>query len=154
MPDVNTDDQNSLDAVTVPPIQLPVGARLVSTTVNPSIATSTQEPTVNLSLLNKIKSFTIAMVSKALQPEASRKQRNARLAVCQSCPSLEPTKDKGVGFCKACGCPKSKYSTVAFKAKIPRSTCPKNLWDAKLSLTVLPPSPAPPETEKVESVSS
>ena len=132
---MDANEKKSLDEVTVNPIQLPVGARLVSTTINSDLSQNHLEmpqvkpQAVNLSLLNKIKSFTIAMVSKALQPEVSRKQRNLRLAVCKSCPSFEPTKDKGVGFCKSCGCGKHKMSTLAFKSRIVANTCPKKLWD-------------------------
>jgi hypothetical protein len=122
---------------------LPPGARLVETTVIPTVvAGEVQAP--SLSFLNKLKSFTLAMASKALQPAASRAQRRARLATCAGCNAFKPTGDYRVGFCGACGCGQSNpLATLAVKSKILRSSCPRNLWDAAISLPILPP--APPE---------
>ena len=117
---------------------LPPGARYVDT----------NNPVPPTSLVNKIKSFTLAMASKALQPAASRAQRRARLAVCAGCQHFKPTGDYRIGFCGACGCGQSNpLSTLAVKSKILRSSCPRNLWDAAISLPILPPAPpdAPPE---------
>ena len=110
---------------------LPPGARYVDT----------NNPVPPTSLVNKIKSFTLAMASKALQPAASRAQRRARLAVCAGCQHFKPTGDYRVGFCGACGCGQSKLATLAVKSKILRSSCPRKLWDAALSLPILPPAP-------------
>ena len=117
---------------------LPPGARYVDT----------NNPVAPTSLVNKIKSFTLAMASKALQPAASRAQRRARLATCAGCNAFKPTGDYRVGFCGGCGCGQSNpLATLAVKSKILRSSCPRNLWDAAISLPILPPAPpeAPPE---------
>lgn len=121
---------------------LPPGARLVETTIIPTVAAGDiQAPSI--SFLNKIKSFTLAMASKALQPAAGRAQRRARLATCASCRRFEPTGDFRIGFCGACGCGKTKISTLAVKSRILRSSCPLLRWDKVISLPILPP--APPE---------
>ncbi len=119
---------------------LPPGARLVETTIIPTVAAGEiQAPSV--SLINKIKSFTLAMASKALQPAASRAQRRARLATCAGCRAFKPTADHRIGFCGACGCGESNLATLAVKSRILRSSCPRHLWDAAISLPILPPSP-------------
>ena len=115
-----------------------------------------QHPPVGL--LEKATSFITAMASAIVDARPSFEKQQARLAICTSCDQFEPEIDRPskVGWCKACGCGKNPMSTLAFKATIALSTCPLKLWDQKTEepATVLPPSPAPPETEKVESVSS
>ena len=120
---------------------LPPGARLVETTIIP-IETAGHIQAPSISLITKIKSFTLAMASKALQPAASRAQRRARLATCAGCNAFKPTGDYRVGFCGGCGCGQSNpLATLAVKSKILRSSCPRNLWDAAISLPILPPAP-------------
>lgn len=130
---VNT--MNEVDLTGLPP-----GARLVETTIIP-IETAGEIQAPSISLINKIKSFTLAMASKALQPAASRAQRRARLATCAGCNAFKPTGDYRVGFCGGCGCGQSNpLATLAVKSKILRSSCPRNLWDAAISLPILPPA--------------
>ena len=130
-------------------IALPPGAVFIKTEIveHPPVklreGQNLQTENQNQSFINKVKSFTLAMASKALQPAASRAQRRARLATCAECRHFKPTGDFRIGFCGACGCGESKLSTLAVKSRILRSSCPRNLWDAAISLPILPP--APPE---------
>lgn len=102
----------------------------------------------NISFVSKVKSFGKAMASKAFQPAASRAQRRARLVVCAGCSAFKPTEDSRVGFCRACGCGESNpLATLAVKSKILRSSCPRNLWDAAISLPILPTLAAPAPTD-------
>ena len=130
-------------------IALPPGALFIKTEIveHPPVklrpGQNLQTENQPQSFINKVKSFTLAMASAALQPAASRAQRRARLATCAGCNAFKSTGDYRVGFCGACGCGASKLSTLAVKSKILRSSCPRNLWDAAISLPILPP--APPE---------
>ena len=120
------DAMNEVDINNLPP-----GARYVD--IN--------NPVPSVSLINKLKSFTLAMASKALQPAASRAQRRARLATCAGCRHFKPTGDYRIGFCGACGCGESNpLATLAVKSKILRSSCPRLFWDKKISLPILPPA--------------
>jgi len=77
--------------------------------------------------------------SEALQAE--------RLDVCFGCEHFVVAIDAPdqVGHCAACGCGKSKMTSLPEKAKILKSTCPKGLWDvtidpAAVALPIAPPS--------------
>ena len=97
-----------------------------------------------MTALNKVKSFTIAMTSKLLQPKASRVQQRARLAVCRGCDAFQPTNDKLIGFCGACGCGSHKLASLLVKSKILYSTCPKQKWDIDPKAVALPLLNDPP----------
>lgn len=76
-----------------------------------------------------------AAASKIFQESPSEEVQQKRLLVCSTCPHFEKSKnrpeqpDRIDGFCGACGCPKSKFSLLTYKAGIKMATCPKNLWE-------------------------
>lgn len=135
------------NGIALPPGAVFIKTEIVEHPVQLRAGQNLQTENQNQSFINKVKSFTLAMASKALQPAASRAQRRARLAVCAGCRHFKPTGDFRIGFCGACGCGESKLATLAVKSRILRSSCPRNLWDAAISLPILPPAPpdAPPE---------
>lgn len=76
-----------------------------------------------------------AAASKVFQESPPEEAQRNRLIVCSTCPHFEKSKNRPEepnridGFCGACGCPKSKFSLLSYKAGIKMATCPKNLWD-------------------------
>jgi len=90
--------------------------------------------------------FIQAMASKVFELPASEALQAERLDVCFACEHFIVAMDQPeqVGHCAACGCGKSKMTSLPEKAKILKSTCPKNLWDvtidpAAVALTIAPP---------------
>lgn len=97
-------------------------------------------------LLNRAISFIQAMASKVFELPASEAMQRERLDVCFACEHFVVAFDapEQVGHCAACGCGKSKMTSLPEKAKILKSTCPKNLWDvtidpAAVALPIAPP---------------
>ena len=92
--------------------------------------------------------FIQAMASKVFELPASEAMQRERLDVCFACEHFVVAMDQPeqVGHCAACGCGKSsKMTSLPEKAKILKSTCPKNLWDvtidpAAVALPIAPPS--------------
>ena len=91
--------------------------------------------------------FIQAMASKVFELPASEAMQRERLDVCFACEHFLVAFDapEQVGHCAACGCGKNKLSSLPEKAKILKSTCPKNLWDvtidpAAVALPIAPPS--------------
>ena len=91
--------------------------------------------------------FIQAMASKVFELPASEAMQRERLDVCYACEHFVVAFDapEQVGHCAACGCGKSKMTSLPEKAKILKSTCPKNLWDvtidpAAVALPIAPPS--------------
>lgn len=98
-------------------------------------------------LFNRAISFIQAMASKVFELPASEALQTERLEVCFACEHFLVAMDQPeqVGHCAACGCGKSKMTSLPEKAKILKSTCPKNLWDvtidpAAVALPIAPPS--------------
>ena len=98
-------------------------------------------------LFNRAISFIQAMASKVFELPASESMQRERLDVCFACEHFLVAFDapEQVGHCAACGCGKSKMTSLPEKAKILKSTCPKNLWDvtidpAAVALPIAPPS--------------
>jgi len=98
-------------------------------------------------LFNRAISFIQAMASKVFELPASEAMQRERLEVCFACEHFLVAMDQPeqVGHCAACGCGKNKMSSLPEKAKILKSTCPKNLWDvtidpAAVALPIAPPS--------------
>ena len=98
-------------------------------------------------LFNRAISFIQAMASKVFELPASESMQRERLDVCFACEHFLVAFDapEQVGHCAACGCGKSKMSSLPEKAKILKSTCPKNLWEvtidpAAVALPIAPPS--------------
>jgi len=92
-------------------------------------------------------SFIQAMASKVFELPASEALQAERLDVCFACEHFLVAMDQPeqVGHCAACGCGKNKMSSLPEKAKILKSTCPKNLWDvtidpAAVALPIVEPS--------------
>ena len=75
-----------------------------------------------------------AMASKVFELPASESMQRERLDVCFACEHFVVAFDapEQVGHCAACGCGKSKTTSLPEKAKILKSTCPKNLWDVTI----------------------
>jgi len=97
-------------------------------------------------LFNRAVSFIAAMASKVFELPASEALQAERLGVCFACEHFLVAIDapEQVGHCAACGCGKSKMTSLPEKAKILKSTCPKNLWDvtidpAAVALPIAPP---------------
>ena len=91
--------------------------------------------------------FIQAMASKVFELPASESMQRERLDVCFACEHFLVAFDapEQVGHCAACGCGKSKMTSLPQKAMILKSTCPKNLWDvtidpAAVALPIAPPS--------------
>ena len=98
-------------------------------------------------LFNRAVSFIQAMASKVFELPASEALQAERLEVCFACEHFVVAMDAPdlVGHCGACGCGKSKMTSLPQKAKILKSTCPKGLWDvtidpAAVALPIAPPS--------------
>jgi len=98
-------------------------------------------------LFNRAISFIQAMASKVFELPASEALQAERLGVCFACEHFVVAIDapEQVGHCAACGCAKKgKMTSLPEKAKILKSTCPKNLWDvtidpAAVALPIAPP---------------
>ena len=89
--------------------------------------------------------FIQAMASKVFELPASEAMQRERLDVCFACEHFLVAFDapEQVGHCAACGCGKSKMTSLPEKAKIITSTCPKEKWDADpnaIPLPIAPPS--------------
>jgi len=85
-------------------------------------------------LFNRAVTFIQAMASKVFELPASEAMQHERLNVCFACEHFLVAMDQPdqVGHCAACGCGKSKLTSLPEKAKILKSTCPKNLWDVTI----------------------
>lgn len=99
-------------------------------------------------LFNRAVTFIQAMASKVFELPASETLQRERLEVCFDCQHFVVAIDspEQVGHCAACGCGKNKMSSLAEKAKILKSTCPKNLWDVTIDpAAVALPIASPPQ---------
>ena len=99
-------------------------------------------------LFNRAVSFITAMASKVFELPASEALQAERLEVCFACEHFVVAFDAPdqVGHCAACGCGKSKMTSLPEKAKILKSTCPKNLWDVTIDpAAVALPIASPPQ---------
>jgi len=85
-------------------------------------------------LFNRAISFIQAMASKVFELPASESLQSERLEVCFACERFLVAMDQPdqVGHCAACGCGQNKMTSLPDKAKILKSTCPKNLWDVTI----------------------
>ena len=95
-------------------------------------------------LFNRAVSFIQAMASKVFELPASEALQAERLEVCFACEHFVVAIDapEQVGHCAACGCGKSKMTSLPQKAMILKSTCPKQKWDADpnaIPLLIAPP---------------
>ena len=91
-------------------------------------------------LFNRAVTFIQAMASKVFELPASESMQRERLDVCFACEHFVVAFDAPdqVGHCGACGCGKSKMTSLPEKAKILKSTCPKQKWDADPNAISLP----------------
>ena len=91
-------------------------------------------------LFNRAVSFITAMASKVFELPASEALQAERLEVCFACEHFVVAIDapEQVGHCGACGCGKSKMTSLPQKAMILKSTCPKQKWDADPNAIPLP----------------
>ena len=96
-------------------------------------------------LFNRAVSFIQAMASKVFELPASDALQAERLDVCFACEHFVVAIDapEQVGHCGACGCGKSKMTSLPQKAMILKSTCPKQKWDADPNAIPLPIAPPP-----------
>ena len=96
-------------------------------------------------LFNRAVSFITAMASKVFELPASEALQAERLEVCFACEHFVVAIDapEQVGHCGACGCGKSKMTSLPQKAMILKSTCPKQKWDADPNAIPLPIAPPP-----------
>ena len=87
--------------------------------------------------VDRAKSVVRAAISKAKDPPPSIDDQLARLDVCRSCQDFAPSEDESlVGHCKKCKCGTHRYASLAFKATIAVSSCPRQLWDVRVPPTV------------------
>jgi hypothetical protein len=70
-----------------------------------------------------------AEASLALEGPLPADRVEARLAQCRSCPRLEPVPAPQVGWCTACGCPRSGRAELTVKATMPAAGCPEGMWE-------------------------
>ena len=91
-------------------------------------------------LFNRAVTFIQAMASKVFELPASESMQRERLDVCFACEHFLVAFDapEQVGHCAACGCGKSKMTSLPQKAMILKSTCPKEKWDADPNAIPLP----------------
>ena len=91
-------------------------------------------------LFNRAVTFIQAMASKVFELPASEALQSERLEVCFACEHFVVAIDapEQVGHCGACGCGKSKMTSLPQKAMILKSTCPKQKWDADPNAIPLP----------------
>lgn len=83
-------------------------------------------------LLEKAASWAKAEVSLVWNGPLSDEQLEARLSLCRRCPKLDPGKEAGqVGWCKACGCGRNPRAELTVKGRMPKATCPLDLWPKK-----------------------
>ena len=96
-------------------------------------------------LFNRAVTFIQAMASKVFELPASEALQSERLEVCFACEHFVVAIDapEQVGHCGACGCGKSKMTSLPQKAMILKSTCPKQKWDADPNAIPLPIAPPP-----------
>jgi hypothetical protein len=99
-------------------------------------------------LFKRAVTFIQAMASKVFELPASEALQAERLEVCFACEHFLVAIDapEQVGHCAACGCGKSKMTSLPEKAKILKSTCPKNLWDVTIDPAAVALPIAPPPT--------
>ena len=92
--------------------------------------------------------FIQAMASKVFEVPATEAMQRERLDVCFACEHFVVAIDQPeqVGHCAACGCGKNKMTSLHEKAKILKSTCPKNLWDVTVDTAAVALPIAPPPT--------
>ena len=99
-------------------------------------------------LFNRAVTFIQAMASKVFELPASEALQSERLDVCFACEHFLVAMDQPeqVGHCAACGCGQNKMTSLPEKAKILKSTCPKEKWDIDPNAIPLPLAPpaAPP----------
>ena len=91
-------------------------------------------------LFNRAVTYIQAMASKVFELPASEAMQRERLDVCFACEHFLVAFDapEQVGHCAACGCGKSKMTSLPQKAMILKSTCPKEKWDADPNAIPLP----------------
>ena len=87
-------------------------------------------------LMERAVSFIQAMASKVFEPPATEEMQAARLNTCYSCEFFQVAFDapEQGGHCAACGCGKSKMTSLPEKAKILKSSCIKGYWDISISV--------------------
>jgi len=100
-------------------------------------------------LIARAVSFIQAMASKVFEPPASEEMQAARLNTCYSCEFFQIAFDapEQVGHCAACGCGKSKMTSLPQKAKILKSSCPKGFWDVTIQVS---PDASPSFSRRME----
>ena len=79
-------------------------------------------------MLERASSWLRAEASLALEGPLPAEQVEARLSQCRSCPRLEPLPAPQVGWCTACGCPRSGRAELTVKATMPAAGCPEGRW--------------------------
>jgi hypothetical protein len=87
-------------------------------------------------LMARAVSFIQAMASKVFELPATEEMQAARLNTCYSCEFFQVAFDapEQGGHCGACGCGKSKMTSLPEKAKILKSSCIKGYWDISISI--------------------
>ena len=85
-------------------------------------------------LVARAVSFIKAMASKVFELPATEEIQAARLNTCYSCEFFQVALDapEQIGHCAACGCGKSKFTSLAEKSKILKSSCIKSYWDISI----------------------
>lgn len=86
--------------------------------------------------MEKVVSASKFVASKFSDDAPSQEVQEARLNVCRTCKAFSQVDDPNiVGYCKACGCGRHKFSALKYKATAAVSTCPYKLWDVTVNET-------------------
>ena len=94
-------------------------------------------------LFDRAVSFITAMASKVFELPATAEMQADRLNVCYACEHflVAMSAPEQIGHCAACGCGQNKMTSLHEKAKILKSTCPKQKWDIDPNAIPLPLAP-------------
>lgn len=75
--------------------------------------------------LSNIRKYMTAEASLHLEGPVRESEYRRRAAACSSCPErVEAPDEDDLGFCRACGCGRSKRARLTVKLTMPKTTCP------------------------------
>jgi len=80
------------------------------------------------SIFARAASWVKAEASVITQGELSDSDFGLRMAVCASCPALQPLPAPAVGHCGACGCGNATRAELTIKGRMPAAVCPHGKW--------------------------
>ena len=78
--------------------------------------------------LQNIKKYAAAESSLMMEGPVPPKVFLERKASCMSCVHRKEDPADEIGFCKACGCGRTKRAALTVKLTMPKASCPKDRW--------------------------